>query len=326
MKTKLHRHIFYFFTFLILVSCNNVKDLQPAGGEDVPDGVAQVLTNAYPRAKDITLKTVLKDKLWEARFSSDNVLFYVALSTNRVLRAYKLLSPTVPDSLQNTFSTLSIKGGTFSDFRQEDFAVDTRYYTAKYVLNGTPYVVKWETYSQEGTYAGKHIYVVTVKPYFKFEYRIGYNEPELQTVVPAAINKYVATLNRTLTGATGYVSDENKVSYFISATDFMPNIQINLFYDESNNLAIEYPGPGDQVFLGLPSFPEQVIKFVDNSVFTSKMSFGQGYIKKTEAIAQFGLFFNREISQQFSNTEAFQVWLDRNGNLVDFLYTASLFV
>ncbi|GLU53490.1 hypothetical protein Dfri01_29510 [Dyadobacter frigoris] len=311
-----------------MVSCNNVKDLQPAGGEDVPDGVAQVLTNAYPRAKDITLKTVLKDKLWEARFSSDSTLFYVALNTNRVLRAYKLLSPTVPDSLQNTFSTLSIKGGTFSDFRQEDFAVNTRYYTAKYILNGTPYVVKWETNSQEGTYAGKHIYEVTVKPYFKFEYDIVRDEPEIQTIVPPAINNYIATLNLYLDQATGYVSDANKVSYYIIASDpfSMPNRPGNLLYDESNNLAVEYFAPNNQEFSSLSSFPTQVTKFVDNYEFASKMHFSSGFEKKTEAAAPFGMFFNREITQQFSNTEAFQVWLDRNGNIVDFLYTASLFV
>ncbi|MEO6684564.1 MAG: hypothetical protein ABIN24_01310 [Dyadobacter sp.] len=325
MKIKLYRHIFYYFALMLLASCNNVKDLQPGGPVEIPEAVASVLTNAYPNAKDISLKTVTTDKLWEARFSSDGLLYYVALNTNRVLRAYKLLGATVPDSLQNTFSTLSIKGGTFSDFRQEDFAMDLPYYTAKYVLKGTPYNVQWQPSSMEKTPSGKHIYYLVVRPYFKFEYYIFSGEHELGTIVPPAINNYIATLNLNLYQATGYVSDANNVSHFI-ASNTMANSQVNLFFDESNNLAVDYSAPNNQVFSSLSSFPTSVAKFVDNYEFVSRMQFNNGVEKKTVATAPFVMFFNREITQQYSDNETLQIWLDKNGSMVDFLYTVGLYI
>ena len=171
MKTRLRNLPLYLFVLipLFLSSCSKVKDEQPSPIDQIPDAVARVLTDAYPNAKEITLKTVEEDKEWEARFSQGQVQYYVTLNPSKILAAHKLISETVPDSIKQYFETipvLSPNKGVLSDFREIiDTTASDGNYTAKFSVDQKTYLLTFRTYNQP---SGD--YDVTVTDYYKFSY------------------------------------------------------------------------------------------------------------------------------------------------------------
>lgn len=159
------------FSALILLSaCSKVIDEQPRPISQIPDAVANVLIAAHPNAKNITVKTVAKDKEWEARFSEGLIEYYVALNPSEILATHKLISPTVPDSIKENFEVipvLSPNKGILSDYREIiDPHLGNRYYTAKFTVDQKDYLLKFKTWL--GQPSGD--YSVTVTDYYKFNY------------------------------------------------------------------------------------------------------------------------------------------------------------
>jgi hypothetical protein len=155
MKIKLHTITTYLLIFLLssFFSCSQVKDEQPVPTEQIPGAVARILTASYPDAKDITLKTIEKDKAWEARFSQDQIQYYVALNPSKILATHRLISQTVPDSIRKYLEViplLSPNKGVFSDLREIiDTTGSNRYYSAKFVVDQKEHLLVFSTWASQ---------------------------------------------------------------------------------------------------------------------------------------------------------------------------------
>ena len=55
----------------IMIGCNKVVDVQEPDTETVPEATITAIKDDYPDAAKFVFKTLLKDKLWKAKFVSN---------------------------------------------------------------------------------------------------------------------------------------------------------------------------------------------------------------------------------------------------------------
>ena len=253
MKTQLRNQRLFFFVLFIfsLSSCSKVKDEQPTPVNPVPDAVARILTDAYPEAKEITLKTVEEDKEWEARFSQGEVQYYVTLNPSKILAAHQLISETVPDSIKQYFETipvLSPNKGVLSDFRKiiNTTASDLNY-TAKFSVDQKTYLLTFRTYNQP---SGD--YDVTVTDYYKFSY---YD-----------LNDQISTYLTNNRYANGFakirVLADNKKQYTVW-TNHVNGETGDMVFNDQKQLIVSFRR--FEVISKLTDFPENIQKFAKNT-------------------------------------------------------------
>lgn len=243
----------YLFALLIfsLSSCSKVKDEQPAPIEQVPDAVARILADAYPNAKEITLKTLEKDKEWEARFSDGELQYYAVLNPSKILAAHKLISPTVPDSIKKYFEiipVLSPNKGVLSDYREiVNTKASDRNYTAKFTVDQKDYLLRFRTYNQP---SGD--YDVTVTNYHKFSY---YDLDD-------KISSYLTSNNYANVFAQIMVLDDNKKQY-AAWTNHVNGETGDMVFDDARRLIVSFRRA--EAISRLTDLPESIQKFAKNT-------------------------------------------------------------
>lgn len=256
MKTRLSTFVTHLFLLITisLISCSKVRNEQPAPLDEIPDAVARILTDAYPNATDVTLKTVEKDKEWEARFSQGELQYYVTMNPSKILAAHKLISATVPDSIKKFFEVipvLSPNKGVLSDFRQilNPNASDVNY-SARFTVDQKDYLLTFRTYNQPSD-----DYDVTITEYYKFSY-YDLNDQ---------ITNYLLKNNYANVFAKIRVLDDNKKRY-IAWTNHLSGPSGDLIFDDATRLIVSYLKEKD--VNNLADFPESIQKFIINSGLT----------------------------------------------------------
>jgi len=244
----LRMHVFILLV-LSFFCCSKVKDEQPEPVEQIPDAVARVLTDAYPDAKEITLKTLEKDKEWEARFSQGELQYYVTLNPSKILAAHILISSTVPDSIQKYFETipvLSPNKGILSDFREIlNPGGSDRLYSAKFSVDQKDYLLSFRNWGSQPS----NDYDVTVTNYYKFTY-YDLNDQ---------ITKYLQNNDYANVFAKIMVLADNKKLY-TAWTNHVNGENGNLVFDDATQLIVSFRKAG--VLNNLTDFPENIQEFV----------------------------------------------------------------
>lgn len=305
--------------FLTFTACNRVKDLQPIDTEKIPEAVVQLLTDKYPNAREVAFTNIEKDYLWEAKYTSDGLLYYAALNTNRILVVYKSVNPVVEDSLKQTFLTLKPKGGIFSDFREvvdygtQNGSAGNKYYIADYLLNGTKYVASWNIYPE--VYSGQHIYRIAMEPYYRFQY-ISYN-PDWKRDVTDSIAAYIDKKRLSVSTLSISVGEDNNRSYEFIARDSL-GTQGNITFN-GNVLLHTSLTRENSMYRKLEDCPLWLREYVKNS--SDFNDFGNTLLFNKYAdsdLTSYYLVLSRIIFQ--NNSEGYSMYFNQNEKMTRLWY------
>lgn len=127
----------------ILIGCNKVYDVQEPDTETVPDSTIGAIKSEYPDAGKFVFKTLLKDKLWKAKFVSQATNFETQVSpTAIVAEVYREWGDIA--LYKSLTDKLKVKGGTISGVQAVDKAPDAAA-RMKYTFDGKPYLLNYYT-------------------------------------------------------------------------------------------------------------------------------------------------------------------------------------
>ncbi len=125
----------------MLIGCNKVVDVQEPDTETVPEATITAIKTDYPNAEKFVFKTLLKDKLWKAKFVSNASNFETQVSpTAIVAQVYRETSDIT--LYKDLTDKLKVKGGAISGVQLADKATDNGA-RMKYVFNGKPFLLNY---------------------------------------------------------------------------------------------------------------------------------------------------------------------------------------
>lgn len=125
----------------MLIGCNKVVDVQEPDTETVPEATITAIKTDYPNAEKFVFKTLLKDKLWKAKFVSNASNFETQVSpTAIVAQVYRETSDIT--LYKNLTDKLKVRGGAISGVQLADKATDNGA-RMKYVFNGKPFLLDY---------------------------------------------------------------------------------------------------------------------------------------------------------------------------------------
>lgn len=130
-----------FYKFLLFAAlcsgCNNVVDVQEPDTEVVvPESAIAAIKTGYPDAREFVFKTLIKEKLWKAKFSSQANTFETNVSPTAISGAVYRNSADA-NLYKGLTDKLKISGGTLSNVQLLESATDSAA-RMQYILNGRP--------------------------------------------------------------------------------------------------------------------------------------------------------------------------------------------
>jgi hypothetical protein len=134
----------FFITIIclsILIGCNKVFDVQEPDTETVPDATISAIKTDYPDAAKFVFKTLLKDKLWKAKFVSNASNFETQVSPTAIVAQVYRESGDI-NLYKDLTDKLKVKGGTISGVQLADKATDNGA-RMKYIFNGKPFLLNY---------------------------------------------------------------------------------------------------------------------------------------------------------------------------------------
>lgn len=150
---------------VLFFGCNRVQELNPGSGV-VPDETIGVVKKKYPAASELVFKSLSENREWMVNFQNLTEKHAAVVTRTAFLSDARLTGAGVPDSLLRVIDKLSIRGGTFSNFREvAPTSVDPHPQAmADYQLNADLYTVRWTWYGTPIAYE------VTMTPQVSLEY------------------------------------------------------------------------------------------------------------------------------------------------------------
>lgn len=251
---KLHSQsiVKWLFAFTLLSGCSKVKDEQPLPINKIPASVATLLSTTHPNAREINLKTIEENQEWEARFSEGTIQYCVALNPTEILATHKLISQTVPDTIQQYFETiplLSPNKGVLSDYREIlSPGSSDRNFTAKFTVDQKDYLLKFRTWTSQP----KTDFDVNITSYHKFNYYELNDNITGYLVQNGYANVFVNTI----------VANDNKKKYH-AWTNHTDGQQGNMVFDGQSQLIVSFKKTASN--LRLIDLPEKAQKFIENT-------------------------------------------------------------
>ena len=203
MKTNLS----VLFLLLTLVACNTVKDINPQNSP-ISNGMIAIINERFPNVENIQFTPLVENKIWNADFASAQNQYNVTVSPTNILASYRVAASSVPDSLSAIIAQTVIKGGEFSNFREETYSWvnDGNYgktYWADYKWNNEKFALKWGvTYLQGSFTYDVNLYPAKTKI-------LSSNLADL----PSKIRQYLSTKALDFSRATIYVSEDGSKLY-----------------------------------------------------------------------------------------------------------------
>jgi hypothetical protein len=221
----------FFIWMLLLPACDKVEGLDPAKNT-VPESTAKLVIENFPNAKNVVLKTIKENELWEARFVEDDIQYYIGLNTREIVATHKLLSPTLPDSIQRIIRNYIpiAKNAELSDY-QEDLMMNkpmpnTNYYRAIMVVDRSEYVIKW--------FSNGSILNINMEDYCVFEFLTDVRYEAL----PEVLTEFTKRTGYFVIGLKTRVLSENKLAFY-----FIPENRADyMILSEKGKLTGSYEG------------------------------------------------------------------------------------
>ncbi len=267
----------------ILIGCNKVVDVQEPDTETVPDATITAIKNDYPDAAKFVFKTLLKDKLWKAKFISNASNFETQVSpTAIVAQVYRESSDLT--LYKNLTDKLKVKGGSISGVQLADKATDNGA-RMKYVFNGKPFLLNYYILNDW------HIIKLTA------------NAPSESFVVdtgdlPAAIQLFCQQKSISLANSTTNLitdSDGKKTYYIYPAAQLYPLI---------------FSDAGDLLWIARNSDGSNVVNKANNEVGTAEL-----LAKVTEGYEDFTTPTNVAFESQFDGLKSVRYVLQKKSGV-----------
>lgn len=215
----------------IMIGCNKVVDVQEPDTETVPEATITAIKDDYPDAAKFVFKTLLKDKLWKAKFVSNASNFETQVSPTAIVA--QVYRETADLTLYKDLTDkLKVRGGAISGVQLADKATDNGA-RMRYVFNGKPFLLNYYILNDW------HIIKLTAKaPTESFTVDTG----DLPQVIQSFCQqKAISLTNATISLITD--SDGKKAYYIYPASQLYPVI----FSEEGSLLWIARNSDGTNV-------------------------------------------------------------------------------
>jgi hypothetical protein len=204
----------------LLYGCNNVVDVQEPDVEVVvPESAIAAIKTTYPDAGQFVFKTLIPEKLWKAKFSSQANSFETHVSPTAISGAVFRNSDDAK-LYKHLTDRLKISGGAISNVQLVENAIDTAA-RMQYILNGRPYLLNYYTFNNW------HI-VKLAAPYPVESYTVALSE------VPEKIASFCKQENIDLDSSQVTVNEDqaSKKVYIIHPQSAL----FPIFFDDAGNL------------------------------------------------------------------------------------------
>lgn len=217
----MYKNFYWLLLFAaLLFGCNNVVDVQEPDTEVVvPESAIAAIKASYPDAGQFVFKTLIKEKLWKAKFSSQANSFETHVSPAAISGA--VFRNSADGSLYKGLTDkLQISGGTLFNVQLIEMATDSAA-RMQYIVNGRPHLLNYYEFNDW------HI-VKLAAPYPVESYTVGLSD------VPEKIVSFCQQANIDLDSSQIIINEDqaSKKTYIIHPQAAL----FPIFFDEAGNL------------------------------------------------------------------------------------------
>ncbi|MCE7061973.1 hypothetical protein [Dyadobacter sp. CY343] len=200
-------------------SCDKVQGPEPTQVK-VPDSVASLVSEKYPGASEVVLKAVRENELWEARFTANGIQYYAGLDPEKIIAEHKLISPSLPDSLEKLFRDaipFDFQNAVFSDYREDMvtrlFGMSNNpMYNVKLTTGGKEYLIYWVPLKVLDDNP-RWVYLWWMIPYAKFSYSAFDATP---AEIPAVLANFAASKGLPANAFSATVFGDNNLELILN--------------------------------------------------------------------------------------------------------------
>lgn len=292
----------------VLCGCNKVVD--PAPDEpQVPAEVMQVLEGAYADPQNMVFTEILDDQIWNVQLDAREAKYNSTLSPQQILVSYRLAQAEAPDSLKQLLNPGVIAGGTFSNFKEQEYTVfsENNYgktYLADYSWKGAPYLLKWSATFLAGQ---KPTYTIEMEP-------ITAQVPIMEwSDLPPALQDYMRSKGYILVRATISMQINSQKIYQVRLRK--DNITFEQMFDQDCKLLAGSNQP--QYFNNADEIPEQAKAYIASREEYQGFGFsGQfaGVIQyESDGVKSYQVSIQKH-SGSISGTQVWYITFDQNGS------------
>lgn len=252
---------------LILLACISLQSCDKPNGPDpsaslVPDSIGRHVSEKYPNASDLVLKTVGEHDLWEARFTEDGIQYYLGLNPEKIVSEQRLISPTLPDSIESVFRNsipINFDHAVFSDYREDltnkiTWETSEPMYNVKLTTGGKEYLVYWirpYRYASPST----RPYLWWVIPYVKFFYT---SNNSSAAEVPSVLSDFAAGKGFSTGMFWAWIFGDDNVQFMVN------NCCNNFIIDQESHIVRSTQDT--EIITSIGDFPEPVVRHLSNIV------------------------------------------------------------
>ncbi|GGC05367.1 hypothetical protein GCM10011325_35320 [Dyadobacter sediminis] len=216
----------------------------------------QLVENTYENPRNMIFTEILNNKIWNVELESGAKRYSSMLSPDHILVAYRLAGTVVPDSLKNLLNTSVIAGGTFSDFREQEYhlfdnADFEKTYLADYLWKGSSYLLKWRATALRGQATTYTLEMASVHARFP---AAGLSD------LPEALQQYVQDKKFQFSRAIISISARSEKSYQLYLRK--NNIDFQLLFDQDCKLLAGSDQPVDLGNAG--ELPSNIKTYLDS--------------------------------------------------------------
>lgn len=296
-------------TVVLLGACNKVKDTNPQAA-NVPAQVVQLVKEQYENASNLTFSEIVKDKIWQADFDTPQKKIAAAVNTSNVISSYRLAGDQAPDSLSALLQSFVIKGGTFSNFKEEEYTwyKEGNYgktFVADYAWNGGKYLFQWGVTMLSGTAT----YNLEMAPAISKVTSLS------QQDLPPAILQYLSQRGVAFERYTVYknTQEQNTYSVYVSKN----NKYFTLLFNNDNILVAGFE---DLTFVdNISSLPENIKNYLASTPeyndFVVAGQFAHLYKSTYDGVTSYDIVIQKNTGT-YAGTQVWFITLDQQANVI----------
>lgn len=253
-----------FIALLTISSCNQVNNLGP---EDpgIPTKAIQVVKTHFPDANELVFTTLLPDKVWEARFTSQTRKYSSLVDRDKMWETFLHDSNSTPSLLTYLMTNTAFKGGDFSNNAEDIsfFPTPQRKNRLVYRLHNEDYSLTWQRLNGLTNYRPSYAVIASFKHAIVM--------PSIEDL-PRTIQGYISQ-NKELTFVRSEVridlKDEKQFIVTVRFNKDASPTEARLLFDQSETLqwvSREFNQPKiDSAGSNIEKLPDAIQFILDNS-------------------------------------------------------------
>jgi hypothetical protein len=282
-----------------LWSCNRVTDPTP-NGPQIPSEVMQLVEKTYDNPEKIVFTELLKDKIWNVDLESKAKKYNSVLTQTNVLSSSRLAGADVPDNLKTLMNPSFVAGGTFSNFREEEYAYERASFEsaflAEYEWKGTPYLLKWRVTTSDFIPTMYTLEMAPVNQKFRVT---GAND------LPEALQQYIQAKGYRFSLAMVLTGSEAKKIYQLYL--HKNGIDFQLLFDQDSRLLA---GSDQPVYLeNVNALPSEIKNLLSTEQDYKDFDFDIGINSITKNEQDGITTYEVRGQKKLGNTDGLDVWL-----------------